>query len=62
MVQISKSERNFLVNNGFIKTEKGQYVGLKTLNRQAKSGKKSYVVEDDIAIYLKLMYRVDKVN
>lgn len=46
MKLINREQRDFLIKNGYLKCVRGRYMGLVVVNKQSRSKKKTYYVED----------------
>lgn len=46
MVKITKVQKEWLINNGYLKMENGRFLGLIVCNKQHNSNSKTYYVED----------------
>ena len=54
MIKITKGQKDYLINKGFLKLERGRYVGLSICNKEHGKGKsKTYYVPDYMARWLK---------
>ena len=56
MTRIHKSDKDWLIKNGYLKIVKGKYVGLIVCNKNHNSNSKTYYVEDRFAKLLNKKY------
>jgi hypothetical protein len=54
LVQITKTQMDWLITNGYLKIHKGKYQNMVVVNKQKKSSYKRRYVSEDIAKFLNM--------
>ena len=62
MVRIQKEDKDWLVKNGYLKNQKGKYLGLVVCNKEHPSRSKTYYIEDRIAKFLQYKDKKKRYN
>ena len=53
IIKITKSQKEYLIKQGLLKLEYGQYTGLYIANRNHNSNSKTFFVQNHLSKYLK---------